>query len=43
VLTAGDDVDAKAALAAVIEAGGLRAVDAGALKLTNLKPSASFS
>ena len=32
VLIAGDDADAKAALAAVIEAGGLRAVDAGSLK-----------
>ncbi len=32
VLIAGDDTDAKAALAAVIEAGGLRAVDAGSLK-----------
>jgi len=32
VLIAGDDTAAKAALAAVIEAGGLRAVDAGALK-----------
>jgi len=32
VLIAGDDVDAKTALATVIEAGGLRAVDAGSLK-----------
>ena len=32
VLIAGNDADAKAALAAVIEAGGLRAVDAGSLK-----------
>jgi 8-hydroxy-5-deazaflavin:NADPH oxidoreductase len=32
VLIAGDDADAKASLAAVIEAGGLRAVDAGSLK-----------
>ena len=32
VLIAGDDADAKAALAAIIEAGGLRAVDAGSLK-----------
>jgi predicted dinucleotide-binding enzyme len=32
VLIAGDDTDAKTALAAVIEAGGLRAVDAGSLK-----------
>jgi len=32
VLIAGDDGDAKAALAAVIEAGGLRAVDAGSLR-----------
>ena len=31
VLIAGDDADAKASLAAVIEAGGLRAVDAGSL------------
>jgi predicted dinucleotide-binding enzyme len=31
VLIAGDDADAKAALAAVVDAGGLRAVDAGAL------------
>jgi len=32
VLIAGDDAEAKVALAAVIEAGGLRAVDAGSLK-----------
>ena len=32
VLIAGDDADAKASLAAVIEAGGLRAVDAGSLR-----------
>lgn len=32
VLIAGDDAHADAALAAVIEAGGLRAVDAGSLK-----------
>jgi hypothetical protein len=32
VLIAGDDADAKAALAAVITAGGLNAVDAGSLK-----------
>ncbi|MCG7286648.1 NAD(P)-binding domain-containing protein [Cellulomonas sp. ACRRI] len=32
VLIAGDDADAKAALAGVVEAGGLRAVDAGSLK-----------
>jgi len=32
VLIAGDDADAKAALAAIIEGGGLRAVDAGSLK-----------
>ena len=32
VLIAGNDADAKAALAAVIDAGGLRAVDAGSLK-----------
>ncbi|MET0788263.1 MAG: NAD(P)-binding domain-containing protein [Cellulomonas sp.] len=32
VLIAGDDADAKAALTAVVEAGGLRAVDAGSLK-----------
>ncbi|MGW4499021.1 NADPH-dependent F420 reductase [Micromonospora sp. NPDC004336] len=32
VLVAGDDADAKAALVGVIEAGGLRAVDVGALK-----------
>jgi 8-hydroxy-5-deazaflavin:NADPH oxidoreductase len=32
VLIAGDDADAKAGLAAVIEAGGLRAVDAGSLR-----------
>jgi predicted dinucleotide-binding enzyme len=31
VLIAGDDTDGKAALAAIIEAGGLRAVDAGSL------------
>ena len=32
VLIAGDDADAKAALTSVVEAGGLRAVDAGSLK-----------
>jgi predicted dinucleotide-binding enzyme len=32
VLIAGDDDDAKSALAAVVEAGGLRAVDAGSLR-----------
>lgn len=32
VLIAGDDAEAKAALSAVVEAGGLRAVDAGSLK-----------
>jgi predicted dinucleotide-binding enzyme len=32
VLIAGDDAEAKAALAAVIEAGGIKAVDAGSLK-----------
>lgn len=32
VLVAGDDADAKAALASVVEAGGLRAVDAGSLR-----------
>lgn len=32
VLIAGDDTKAKEALAAIIEAGGLRAVDAGSLK-----------
>jgi hypothetical protein len=32
VLIAGDDADAKSALAGVIEAGGLKAVDAGSLK-----------
>ncbi|MDO8108313.1 diguanylate cyclase [Isoptericola sp. b441] len=32
VLIAGDDADAKATLSSVVEAGGLRAVDAGALK-----------
>ncbi|WP_217614233.1 NADPH-dependent F420 reductase [Cellulomonas sp. GbtcB1] len=32
VLIAGDDADAKAALAEVVEGGGLRAVDAGSLK-----------
>jgi predicted dinucleotide-binding enzyme len=31
VLIAGDDADAKALLASVVEAGGLKAVDAGAL------------
>ncbi|MGN8246625.1 NADPH-dependent F420 reductase [Cellulomonas soli] len=31
VLVAGDDADAKAALAAAVEAGGLRALDAGSL------------
>ncbi|WP_315097921.1 NADPH-dependent F420 reductase [uncultured Cellulomonas sp.] len=32
VLVAGDDADAKSALVSVVEAGGLRAVDAGSLK-----------
>ena len=32
VVIAGDDADAKSALATVVEAGGLRAVDAGSLK-----------
>jgi predicted dinucleotide-binding enzyme len=32
VLIAGDDADAKAALAGVVEGGGLRAVDAGSLQ-----------
>jgi 8-hydroxy-5-deazaflavin:NADPH oxidoreductase len=32
VLIAGDDAEAKAALAAIMEGGGLRAVDAGSLK-----------
>jgi hypothetical protein len=32
VLIAGDDSDAKAALAGIVSAGGLKAVDAGALK-----------
>lgn len=32
VLIAGDDADAKATLAAVVEAGGLRALDAGSLR-----------
>jgi predicted dinucleotide-binding enzyme len=32
VLIAGDDADAKATLAAVVEGGGLRAVDAGPLR-----------
>jgi predicted dinucleotide-binding enzyme len=32
VLIAGDDADAKAALAGLVEAGGLRAVDAGSLQ-----------
>lgn len=32
VLVAGDDADAKALLAGVVEAGGLRAIDAGSLK-----------
>ena len=32
VLIAGDDADAKAALAAVVDGGGLKAVDAGSLK-----------
>lgn len=32
VLVAGDDDDAKAAVAGVVEAGGLRAVDAGSLR-----------
>jgi predicted dinucleotide-binding enzyme len=32
VLIAGDDADAKSALAGIVEAGGLRAVDAGSLK-----------
>lgn len=32
VLIAGDDTDAKATLAAAVEAGGLKAIDAGSLK-----------
>ena len=32
VLVAGDDTDAKAALIAAVEAGGVRAIDAGSLK-----------
>lgn len=32
VLVAGDDADAKAALVAAVEAGGVRAIDAGSLK-----------
>ena len=32
VLIAGDDADAKAALAAVVEGGGLRSADAGSLR-----------
>ena len=32
VLVAGDDADAKAAVSSVVEAGGLRAIDAGSLR-----------
>jgi 8-hydroxy-5-deazaflavin:NADPH oxidoreductase len=32
VLIAGDDADAKAALAGVVTSGGLKAIDAGALR-----------
>ena len=32
VLIAGDDADAKAQLAGIVSSGGLRAIDAGALK-----------
>ena len=32
MLIAGDDADAKALLAGIVSAGGLRAVDAGSLK-----------
>ena len=42
VLIAGDDADAKAALARVIEAGGLRAVDAGSLKRAHELESLGF-
>jgi predicted dinucleotide-binding enzyme len=42
VLIAGDDADAKAALAGVIEAGGLRAVDAGSLKRAHELESLGF-
>jgi hypothetical protein len=42
VLIAGDDADAKAALAGVIEAGGLRAVDAGSLKRAHGLESLGF-
>ena len=42
VLIAGDDGDAKAALAGVIESGGLRAVDAGSLKRAHELESLGF-
>ena len=42
VLIAGDDGDANAALAGVIESGGLRAVDAGSLKRAHELESLGF-
>ncbi|MEU4192027.1 NADPH-dependent F420 reductase [Kribbella sp. NPDC026611] len=42
VLIAGDDVDAKAELAGIISAGGLRAVDAGGLKRARELEAAAF-
>lgn len=42
VLIAGDDAEAKAALAEVVEAGGLRAVDAGSLKRAHELESLGF-
>ena len=42
VLIAGDDADAKATLAGVVTAGGLNAIDAGALAApASSRPSAS--
>lgn len=42
VLIAGDDADAKSALAAVLEAGGVKAVDAGSLKRARELESLGF-
>ncbi|MGK5682897.1 NADPH-dependent F420 reductase [Actinoplanes sp. URMC 104] len=42
VLIAGDDADAKAAVAGVVEAAGLRAVDAGSLKRARELESLAF-
>lgn len=42
VLIAGDDADAKAALAAVVKSGGVKAVDAGSLKRARELESLGF-